>query len=131
MIVFLRVLFSLVLVSMLGVTSWASLHTSLFAIPADVLRHPWFIATLFDAYWAFIAFFVWVAWKEQALVARILWFFAIIALGNISIAAYFLRELFGVRADEAIDVVFTQRNPGALTLPLLLAAIGVAVYFVA
>lgn len=131
MIVFLRTLFCVVLLSMLGVTLWASRHTSLFAIPADVLRHPWFIATLFDAYWAFIAVFIWVAWKEQLVAARILWFIAIVALGNISIASYFLRELFSVRAGEAIDVVFTRRNAGALTLPLILTALSAIVYLVA
>jgi hypothetical protein len=131
MVIFLRSLFGVVLLSMLVITSWASRHTSLFAIPVDVLRHPWFIATLFDAYWAFIAVFVWVAWKERSLAARILWFIAIVALGNISIAAYFLRELFRVRSGEAIDVVFTHRNPGTLTLPLTLTLASAVVYMVA
>ena len=81
MLVFLRLLFLLILASMLAVTSWASLQQSLFAIPREVIRNPWFIATLFDAYWAFITFFVWVAWKEGSLAARILWFVALVLLG--------------------------------------------------
>ena len=118
---------------MLAVTSWASLHTPLFAIPREVFTHPWFIATLFDAYWAFVAFYVWVAWKEQSLAARVLWFVAIIALGNIAMAAYFLRELFGVNAADAnaLNVVFTRHNPGTLVLPGLLTATSVAVYLLA
>ena len=131
MIWFLRVLFAVVIASMLAVTSWASMHTPLFAIPRAVFTHPWFIATLFDAYWAFVAFYVWVAWKEQSLAARILWFIAIIALGNIAMAAYFLRELFHVPADGPLDLVFTRRNPGAFVLPGALAAASVAVYLLA
>ena len=65
MILLLRLLFMTVIASMLGVTSWASLHQSLGAfVHGATLRDPWVIATLFDAYWAFVTFFVWVAWKE-------------------------------------------------------------------
>ena len=131
MILFLRGLFILVLLSMLAVTSWASLHVSVLKIPRDVLQHPWFIATLVDAYWAFITFYVWAAWKECSLAARLLWFVAIIALGNIAMAIYLLRELFRVPADGDLGPVFTQRNPGRVALPGLLAVVGVAVYCVA
>ena len=131
MITFLRALFILVIASMLAVTTWASLHTPIFSIPRDVFTHPWFIATLFDAYWAFIAFYVWVAWKEQSAAARIGWFVAIIALGNIAMAAYLLRELFAVPADGPLDPVFTRRNQGSVLLPALLGAAGVGVYLLA
>jgi hypothetical protein len=131
MIVFLRALFLVVIASMLAVTTWASLHTPIFSIPREVFTHPWFIATLFDAYWAFIAFYVWVAWKEQSAAARLGWFVAIIALGNIAMAAYLLRELFTVPADGPLDPVFTRRNPGNVLLPVLLGAAGVGVYLLA
>lgn len=131
MIIFLRVLFVVVIASMLAVTTWASLHTPIFSIPRDVFTHPWFIATLFDAYWAFIAFYVWVAWKEQSAAARIGWFVAIIALGNIAMAVYMLRELFAVPANGPLDPVFTRRNPGSVLLPVLLGAAGVGVYLLA
>jgi len=136
MIWFLRILFSVVLASMLAVTTWASLHQALgdFARSATI-RDPWVIATLFDAYWAFIAFYVWVAWKEQSLAARVLWFVSIILLGNLAIAAYMLDELFSVSAKEpareALDKVFARRNPGGLILPGILTALAVAVYLLA
>jgi len=131
MILFLRALFLVVIASMLAVTTWASLHTPLFSIPRAVFTHPWFIATLLDAYWAFIAFYVWVAWKERSLAARILWFVTLILLGNISIAAYMLRELFAVPATGPLDEVFTRRNRGTVLLPALLAAASIAVYLIA
>lgn len=131
MITFLRGLFIIILVSMLAVTTWASLHTPLFSIPREVISHPWFIATLFDAYWAFIAFYVWIAWKEQSASARGLWFITVIALGNIAMAAYMLRELFRVPAGGPLAEVFTRRNPGTVLLPGLLTAASVTVYLLA
>jgi hypothetical protein len=132
MILFLRFLFITVIGSMLWVTSWASLNQSLgdFARSAT-FRDPWVVATLFDAYWAFISFYVWVAWKEQSLPARLLWFVSIILLGNLAMAAYMLRELFSVSATGPLDVVFTRPNPGRLLLPGLLAAASVAIYLLA
>ena len=38
MIIFLRALFLVVIASMLGVTTWASLHTPIFAIPRGVVH---------------------------------------------------------------------------------------------
>lgn len=132
MIWFLRVLFTVVLASMLWVTTWASLHQSLGDfVRSATLRDPWVIATLFDAYWAFIAFYVWVAWKEQSLAARVLWFVGIILLGNLAIAAYMLRELFAVPATGPLDQVFTRRNPGGLILPGVITALALGVYLLA
>lgn len=122
----LRGLFVLVILSMLMVTSWASIRCPLFDIPGEVIRHPWFIATLFDAYWGFITFYVWAAWKERRGLARAVWLLAVLVLGNFAMAAYFLRELFAIRTTEEIGLVFTRRNPGHLLLPgILLAASGV------
>ncbi|MES2692188.1 MAG: DUF1475 family protein [Verrucomicrobiota bacterium] len=131
MILFLRLLFIAILASMLAVTSWASLHTPLTQIPREVFTHPWFIATLFDTYWAFITIYLWVAWKEQSLVARILWFVATLALGNIATAAYLLRELFRVPTTAQVSDVVTRRNPGYILLPGLLTLAAVVVYVLA
>ena len=126
MIWLLRVLFVVVLGSMLAVTSWAGMHQSLSAfVHSATFRDPWVIATLFDAYWAFVAVFIWVAWKEQSLAARLLWFVSLIALGNIAIAIYFLRELFAVPASGPLDPVFSRRNPGRVVDPRLLG-LGIA-----
>jgi hypothetical protein len=132
MIIFLRVFFIAVIVAMLGVTSWASLTQSLgdFA-RGPVIRDPWVIATLFDAYFAFLAFFVWVAWKERSLAARILWFVALILLGNFAIAAYMLRELFAIRADGDLTEVFTRRHESRLILAGSLTAAAVGIYLLA
>jgi hypothetical protein len=132
MIIFLRLLFLVIMASMLWVTSWASLQQSLGDfVRSATFRDPWVIATLFDAYWAFISFYVWVAWKEQSLPARLLWFVAIILLGNLAMAAYMLRELFARSTTGSLDGVFTRRNAGTLLLPGALTAIATAVYLIA
>src|SRR4051794_530918 len=112
MIVFLRILFVVILLSMLSVTSWASYRCPLFAVPSDVAGHPWFIATLFDAYWGFVTFFVWVSWKETSSLARAAWFVAIMLLGNIAMSAYCLAELFRVPASGDLVQVLTNRRSG-------------------
>ena len=128
MLLFLRLLFCGIIVSMLAVTVWASTQCAIFAIPRAVFTNPWFIATLFDAYLAFITFFVWVAWKERSLAARILWFVAIILWGNLAMATYVLVELFRIQRSDQLGEVFATRNPGKITLPASLAIAGLGVY---
>jgi hypothetical protein len=128
---FLRGLALTILASMLAITSWAGAHTPLFAIPREVFLHPWFLATLLDAYWAFVSFYVWIAWKEQSFAARALWLVAVLALGNIAMAIYALRELGRVPATTPLAEVITRRHRGSLPLPATLAALGVAVYLFA
>ena len=132
MIILLRLLFSIIIVSMVAVTTWAGSQQSLSAFAhSATFREPWVIATLFDAYWAFITFFVWVAWKESGAVARLLWFVSIVLLGNIAMSAYMLAQLFAVRTTAPLAEVFTRREPGRLALPIVLTAIAVGVYLLA
>ena len=111
MILFLRGLFLVVIASMLWVTSWASLQCPLFAVPRDVFAHPWFIATMFDAYWGFTTFFVWVCYKQTSWVSRVAWFVAIMILGNIAMSIYALLQIFRVPATARLDEVLLRRNP--------------------
>lgn len=125
----LRILFTVVLVGMLGVIGWASSSCALFDIPREVYTHPWFIATLLDAYLAFTAFWIWVAWKEGTVGARVLWLLTILLWGNPAIAGYMLLELVRVRREGGgLDAVFTTKRPGRIALPACLTFLGVAVY---
>ncbi len=131
MLRFLRLLFLVILGSMLWVTSWAGRCESLLGIPRQVAADPWFIATLFDAYWGFVTFYVWLAWKEGSAAARVLWFVAVILLGNIAMSVYVLSELFKIRESSQLSEVVTRRNPGSVRLPALLVAASVIVYALA
>ena len=110
MILFLRAFFLIVLISMLGVTSWASVQCALWETPRTVVTHPWFIATLFDTYWAFLTFYCWVAYKEVSWLARIAWLIGILLLGNIIMAIYMLIQLFQVPATTSIETVLLRRR---------------------
>lgn len=109
MIPFLRIFFSIVLVSMLAVTSWASMQCALWETPRAVATHPWFIATLFDTYWAFLTFYCWVVYKERGWIARIGWLLGILLLGNIAMAIYMLIQLFRVPATARTEDVLLRR----------------------
>jgi predicted permease len=124
---FLRAFFILVIASMLAVTSWASWHCPLFAVPRDVATHPWFLATLLDAYWGFLTFFVWVAYKQTSWLARASWLVAILLLGNIAMASYCLNELLRTPNDRPLADVLTMRRDGLGGLGLLLAVAGITV----
>jgi Protein of unknown function (DUF1475) len=110
MILTLRIFFIIVLVSMLCVTTWASKQMALWKIPYETWTHPWFIATLFDAYWGFLTFWCWVVYKEVSWVARGAWLIAILLLGNIAMAVYALIQIFKVPLDAKIEDVLLRRD---------------------
>jgi predicted permease len=110
MIWFLRIVFSLVLASMLCVTTWASLQLPLWKTPHAVIAHPWFIATLFDTYFGFLTFFAWLAHKETSNVARGLWLLAILLLGNVAMSGYMLIILFRLPANATIEQVLLRQK---------------------
>lgn len=109
MIIPLRIFFSIVLLSMLWVTSWASVQCALWETPRAVATHPWFIATLFDTYWGFLTFYCWLAYKERSWIAKIAWLIAILLLGNIAMSIYVLIQLFRVPASAKIEDVLVRR----------------------
>jgi hypothetical protein len=111
MIVLLRVFFLVVLASMLAVTSWASTEVALWRLPREIWMHPWFIATLFDAYWGFLTFWCWIAYKERGWPARAAWLVAVLLLGNIAMAVYALIQLFRVPVTAGVEAVLLRRNP--------------------
>lgn len=132
MIWFLRIFFGIVLASMLGVTTWANLQVSLFAIPRAVGGHPWFIATLFDTYWAFFTFYVWVAYKEAAWLSRVLWFIAIVLLGNIAMSIYCLIHVWRVPGNaKAQQILLRDDRPVAPWIPAALVALSGGIAWIA
>lgn len=109
MIIALRILFIVVLVSMIAVTTWAGSERNLFEAGGELLRNPWGVATLADAYFGFLTFYVWVAYKERTVLARVAWFILIMALGNIAMSVYVLVQLFRMPARGSIDQLLLRR----------------------
>ena len=64
-----------------------------FAALGDYRTNPWFIATTFDAYFGFLWFWAWIAYKETSNLARGAWLVAVLLLGNIAMATYMLLQL--------------------------------------
>ena len=110
MIWLLRIFFGLVIVTMIAVTIRASLWESILAIPPSVTGDPWFQATLFDAYFGFLTFFIWVAYKERSMLARVVWLVAILALGNMAMAAYALVQLCRVPSTAPLREVLLRKE---------------------
>lgn len=110
MILILRCFFLIVLLSMLAVTTWASRQIPLWNLPSEILTHPWFIATLFDAYWGFLTFYCWLVYKETSWLARGLWLIAILLLGNIAMAIYALIQLFKTPLQGRVEDVLLRRK---------------------
>jgi hypothetical protein len=106
----LKVLFGFIFVFMVVLTVRTSLQISLWsAIPA-FKASPWSMATLYDAYFGFITFFCWLAWRERSLGIKIVWFVLIMGLGNIAMSFYVLLQLFGLRPDESVSALFRQKT---------------------
>lgn len=111
MINFLRALFALIMLAMIGITVRASMDRSILDGGAELLDNSWGIATLADAYFGFLTYYVWVAYKERTLPRRLIWFVLIMSLGNIAMPAYALIQLFKVPSDAEIrDVLLREED---------------------
>ena len=60
----LQVFFAVVLPAMTWVTVRASLHENVVSATGPLLANPWGLATLFDAYFGFLTFYLWLLYKE-------------------------------------------------------------------
>ena len=119
--------FVLVLVAMTWVSWYASTAPTITSLPqyaaitgkeginvidgfVTVCSEPWGLATMFDAYFGFLAFWLYVAWRERSGLSRVLWFVALMALGNFAIAGYALACLFKAPADASLETIFFTRK---------------------
>jgi hypothetical protein len=107
----LKILFTVILLTMIVYTGYASTQQNMFKWGG--MTGPdryWTIATIFDAYFGFLTFYVWVFYKERRWVPRIAWFIGIMLLGNIAMASYVLLQLTRLRKDEPASAVLAARN---------------------
>jgi uncharacterized protein DUF1475 len=109
---FLVALFIGIVITMLVVTSLASLKRAVWdsGVEFHWSTSPWSVATLFDAYFGFLTFYVWVAYKERSSVARVLWFIAIMALGNMAMSAYVLLQLSKLRRGDTLESLLLRTS---------------------
>ena len=94
-------------------TIWASLRQPVWewgGLTSEPDRW-WTIATLMDAYFGFVTFFVWVCFKERRASARAIWFIAIMTLGNIAMASYVLLQLARLPPGAPLSSMLVSRRP--------------------
>jgi hypothetical protein len=106
----LKLLFAGIFVYMTAVTIRAGMAISLWDAWADYAANPWAVATLYDAYFGFLTFYVWVWFKERRVWLRVLWFVLIMCLGNIAMSMYVLIQLHRLKADEPAEAVLWTRT---------------------
>lgn len=95
-------LFYAIFAAMIAVTVIASLERGVFTALADLWSDAWFRATLADAYFGFLTFYCWVAYREEGWTGRIVWLLAIFYLGNIAMSVYVLACLWGLPAEAPL-----------------------------
>jgi len=101
----LKFLFAGIFVWMILLTVRTSLAVSLWSAFDSFAGNPWAVATLYDAYFGFLTFWLWVAYKEETMWRRILWFVLIMALGNIAMSLYVLIQLFRLKPEDPVEAV--------------------------
>jgi hypothetical protein len=108
----LKSIFAGIFLWMVGMTIYVSLYKPLWLSATEFSwnRSPWAVATLFDAYFGFLTFFVWVCFKERKIAARAIWFVLIMSLGNIAMSGYVLIQLFRLKTEQPLSDLLL-RNP--------------------
>ena len=106
---FLKLLFGGIFLWMTILTIRTSLAMSLWSAWSSFGDNPWAVATLYDAYFGFLTFYLWVFYKEPSMWSRVLWFLLIMGLGNIAISLYMLIQLFRLRRDEPLEALLMRR----------------------
>jgi len=104
---FLKSLFALIFLFMVVMTIRTSLQVPIWQ--ASFTGNPWAWATLYDAYFGFLTFFCWVAWRERSLISKIIWFILIMLLGNIAMSFYVLLQLFALKPEDSVSALFRQK----------------------
>jgi hypothetical protein len=100
-----------VLVAMVAVTTWASLEANVLVGFQRLLADRWGVATLFDAYFGFLWFWLWIAYKEGRPGRSLLWLVLLLTLGNLAMAAYVLVQVARLQPGEGVEALLLRRTP--------------------
>ena len=88
-----KILFSLILIAMFSVTTWASLEKNVWIGFEQLFAERWGIATLFDTYFSFFLLYLWIASREKGWLDRAVWLVLVLSLGTIAISGYGLWQI--------------------------------------
>ena len=97
--------------AMVAVTTWASLDANVLVGFQRLLADRWGVATLFDAYFGFLWFWLWIAYKEHSPWRSLLWLLLLLALGNLAMAAYVMVQLARLKPGEGTEALLLRKAP--------------------
>jgi hypothetical protein len=106
------------LLGLIAVSTWATAQVSIVPAIQDLLQRPaegynaWFWATLLDAYFGFLWFWLWIAYKETGWGARLGWLLAVLLTGNMAMAIYTLIQLYRLPPDASFEDLLLRRRAG-------------------
>ena len=104
----LKILFAAIFLWMTILTIRTCLTISIWDAWDSYAANPWAVATLYDAYFGFITFWIWVAYKERVLWTKLVWLILILALGNIAMSSYVLIQLFRLKPNEPVEAMLVR-----------------------
>lgn len=106
----LQLFFIIVLVVMAYGSVIATLDRGIITAIKELWPDPWFQVTIYDTYFAFLTFYIWVFYKEKKLSLRCLWLVLILLLGNFAMAIYTLIQLSQLKANEPTHHVLLRKE---------------------
>ena len=106
---FLQLLFGAIFIWMTAMTVRTSLAVSLWEAWPSYSANQWAVATLWDAYFGFLTFYLWVVYKERHIWTRLLWFVLIMGLGNIAMSLYVSLQLMRLRVGDPVESILWRR----------------------
>ncbi len=102
--------FSIILIWMVGVTVNAQIEQSIWDTWPTYSANPWAIATLWDAYFGFTIFWIWVAVRETNWGTRLVWLILIYGLGNMATALYALIQVARLGQDDPVSSILLPKG---------------------
>ncbi len=109
MVNFLKFFLSLVWIFMIYMVISTSLESSLFEQWDFLGSIPWMRATLWDFYANVLIIYLYVLYREERAVIKIVWLILFFLLGSIATIAYVLIQLFGLKAGQGIDAILKPK----------------------
>jgi uncharacterized membrane protein YczE len=105
----------IVILGLVGISTWASSHVGIVPAIQDLIANPtggytpWLVATLLDAYLGFLWFWLWIAYKETGWTQRLLWLVLVLGLGNIAMGAYMLIKIAQLPRDATFEDLLLRK----------------------
>lgn len=79
----------------------------------SLMEDVWFQVTLLDAYVGFLTAYVWIAWKEQTVLRRSIWFVLVMAFGSMAVSLYLLLQLLKLPVGSSPSDILVRRIQSA------------------